>query len=338
MTANALRVPVAISTAAKAAATTTTVTPSPSMQQQKHQQQQPPLRPVNTAISQLKTLVAPNLVRRASLNSVQLKKTSGSCSSCPAHPDRSKSIISLNTATATTTAVPNGSLRPCLRHKRVLSHSCDNLLTATTPCRSVQQQQQHFRPNSSNASICSSNNNSGKSVKFLLPEKKFVESLNKADDDDRLLRRFSIGSLVPSASNPASYAWNKALVPNCKQSWQAFGPQFLFGQNFDRYYWTSVCCPCYQCQTFPMPYSYNFGHFSTAQFSLTRASNQQQLALQNNSTKSINYQGCVEQEGSLLLHASSMLPTLHISVSKFDSFKFYFFQSMFSRYIDLVDS
>ena len=318
--ANALRVPAAISTAAKSAATTTTITPSPSIQQQQQQQQTPPLRPINkvisqpinasisqpinTAITQLKTLVAPNLVRRASLNSVQLKKTSSS--SCPAHPGRSKSIISLNTTTAA--AASNGSLRPCLRHKRVLSHSCDNLLTAgTSSCRSLQQQQQqqHFRPNSSNASICSSNNNSGKSVKFLLPEKKFVESLNK--DDDQMMRRFSIGALVPSSSNPAApYAWNKALVPNCKQSWQALGPQLLFGQNFDRYYWTSVCCPCYQCQSFPMPYSYNFGHFSAAQFSLTRTSNQQQqqqqqqqlLSVQNNSAKSINFQGCSEQEGS----------------------------------------
>ncbi len=252
MAANAMRAPAAISTAAKTTTTSSAVVTAVSSP--KLQQQQTKHQPLTTQVlmlqQQLKSAAPKLFDRRSSLSSVQLQLSSSSSSSCPAHPSRSKSYISLNSANHN-----GGSLRPCLRHKRVLSHSCDDLLTATSSLR-TRSAMQSSRPISSNASLCSSSN-SGKSVKFLLPEKKFAES-----SEDQQMRRFSMGTLVPAPSMSYS-SWARS-VPYTNKSWQALGPQLLFGQNFDRYLWTSVCCPCYQCQTFQLPYAYNFGHFSSA--------------------------------------------------------------------------
>jgi len=291
MAANAMRVPTAISTAAKTATTSTVVTAVSSSPQLKQQQQQqhPKHQPLTTQVlmlqQQLKSAAPKLFDRRSSLSSVQLQLSSSLTSSCPAHPSRSKSYVSLNSANHN-----GGSLRPCLRHKRVLSHSCDDLLTATSSLR-TRSALHSSRPISSNASLCSSSN-SGKSVKFLLPEKKFAES-----SEDQQMRRFSMGTLVPAPSMSYS-SWARS-VPYTNKSWQALGPQLLFGQNFDRYLWTSVCCPCYQCQTFQLPYAYNFGHFSSSQFSLTRTKQQQQIMDNSSTTKMLHYQTSTtaEQEG-----------------------------------------
>ena len=290
MAANAMRVPTAISTAVKTATTVSTVVTAVSSPQLQQQPQQPKHQPLTTQVimlqQQLKSAAPKLFDRRSSLSSVQLQLSTSSTSSCPAHPaSRSKSYVSLNSANHN-----GGSLRPCLRHKRVLSHSCDDLLTATSSLR-TRSALQSSRPISSNASLCSSSN-SGKSVKFLLPEKKFAES-----SEDQQMRRFSMGALVP-APNMSYSTWARS-VPYTNKSWQALGPQLLFGQNFDRYLWTSVCCPCYQCQTFQLPYAYNFGHFSSSQFSLTRTKQQQQIMENSSTTKMLHYQSSstAEQEG-----------------------------------------
>jgi hypothetical protein len=88
----------------------------------------------------------------------------------------------------------------------------------------------------------------------MLPEK----PLSAASGSEDRLRRLSTGALMPGSS----YRWSGAL-PYYHKTWQNFGAQLLFGQNFDRYLWTSVCCPCYVCQPFQFPYTYSFSHYSS---------------------------------------------------------------------------
>ena len=153
---------------------------------------------------------------------------------------KSKSNICLNSENLTS------SLRPCLRHTRLLSQSCDDILKTESNSSEVM-----LKTSMSRGSLCS---NSNRTVKFLLPEKQFLNVLC----NDSQLQRFSMGLFVPASSYKT--------VPYYNKSWQN---QFKVGQNLDRYLWTTVCCPCYQCYTYRMPYSYNFGHLNS-QFSLTR--------------------------------------------------------------------
>ena len=188
--------------------------------------------------------------RRLSFNFLEMK------SSCPAHPSRSKSYANL----ASDALASN--LRPCLRHKRLISHSCDDLLANS----SLSKRNSGYKSGtvSSNVSVCSGSigSSAGKTVKFLLPEKKSSVSGSFGSEG----HRFSSSTLVPSSA----YRWAaSAGMPYYNKYWQNFGAQFLFGQNLDRYLWTNVCCPCYQC--YHLPYSYSFGHFSS-QYSLTRPS------------------------------------------------------------------
>ena len=188
--------------------------------------------------------------RRMSFNFLEMK-------TCPAHPSRSKSYANLTSDSLAS------NLRPCLRHRRLISHSCDDLLTNS----SLSKRNSGYKSGtvSSNVSVCSSSigSNAGKTVKFLLPEKKVSVSGSFGNDG----HRFGTSTLVPSSA----YRWAaSAGMPYYNKYWQNFGAQFLFGQNLDRYLWTNVCCPCYQC--YHLPYSsYSFGHFSS-QYSLTRPS------------------------------------------------------------------
>jgi len=213
------------------------VAPEPAIKRPNPEDKRPARKPPN----------ADSPDRRLSFNFVEVK-------ACPAHPSRSKSFANL----ATSDPVSN-SLRPCLRHKRHISQSCDDLLANSSLSKKVSAYKSGTV--SSNVSVCSGSISSGagKSVKFLLPEKKLPANYV----GDAQMRRFSSGALVPSA---AAYRWSSG-IPYYNKYWQNFGAQFLFGQNFDRYLWGNVCCPCYQCCQ--LPYSYCFGHFSS-QYSLTR--------------------------------------------------------------------
>ena len=209
------------------------------------------IRPKKTPLKKVE-VVAASPDRKLSFNFVEVK------SGCTAHPSRSKSYGNLINSDGL-----SNSLRPCLRHKRVLSHSCDDLLNNSSFSKTATSNSAYKSGLiSSNMSICSGSINSAKSVKFLLPEKKVTPSVT----NDVLSRRFSTSALVSSpptrwtaAGMPSSY-YNKYL--------QNFGAQFIFGQNFDRYLWSNVCCPCYQCHPFQMPYYYSFGHYNS-QFSMS---------------------------------------------------------------------
>ena len=160
-----------------------------------------------------------------------------------------------------------GLLQPCLRHTRIISQSCDNLIT--TASVSSQVALQTIKPVLGNGSLCGSSSCS-KSVKFLLPGKNCSTGLYS----DERLRRFSMGSFVPT--------------------------QFMAGQNFDQYLWTSGRSRCNHCHSHQMPYFYNFRRFNS-HLSLQRTSRPISIERTNSTiTKMLNYHTTSEQEGTLL--------------------------------------
>lgn len=239
------------------------------------------VHPTTSSIPQARSLHIPN--RRASLHSIP--------TSCPAHS--TLKAHPPNSVTKNSLSNSNGSsLRPCLRHRRNLSHSCDDLLNSS---RKVAEAVAAARGNNlesrSNANVSSTSsvcNGSVKSVKFLLPDKK------SSNGDDHNQRRFSIGSLVPGAFS--NYTWTGG-IPYFSKNWPGFqGSPFLFGPNVERYLWSNYCCPCYQCQV-PFSYAaYNIGHW---QYSLATAKHRQMsiaTSSSNQAAKIIHYQSASSSE------------------------------------------
>jgi len=184
--------------------------------------------------------------RRASLHSIPI---------CPTNYTVKSNHQSSLFGKVSVTNYSNTALRPCLRHRRNLSHSCDDLLNSSRKvaeavaahCNTLGSK---TKVNLSGASsVC---NGSVKSVKFLLPDKKSVTM------NDHIHRRFSIGSLMPGAF--ANYTWT-GRIPNFAKNQLGFQGTPFFSPNIERFLWSKNYCPCYHCQV-PFTYaSYNTGHW-----------------------------------------------------------------------------